>query len=127
MKSKHRLLSHLVMLLACSFFAGGAVLAQEDGEEDNTKTKQAQAVSKAVYDRIQKAQEEIDADNPNEALKILEGLKTRKGLTEYELQNVLNYIGFVHYNLENIDQVMAAQSDLVEIAHTLRQVVCVKG
>ena len=26
-----------------------------------------------------------------------------------------------------IDQVMAAQSDLVEIMHTLRQVVCVKG
>jgi len=26
-----------------------------------------------------------------------------------------------------IDQVMAAQADLVEIMHTLRQVVCVKG
>jgi tRNA-splicing ligase RtcB len=26
-----------------------------------------------------------------------------------------------------IDDVMAAQADLVEIAHTLRQVVCVKG
>jgi tRNA-splicing ligase RtcB len=26
-----------------------------------------------------------------------------------------------------IDAVMAAQSDLVEIVHTLRQVVCVKG
>ena len=28
---------------------------------------------------------------------------------------------------KSIDQVMAAQSDLVEIMHTLRQVVCVKG
>lgn len=28
---------------------------------------------------------------------------------------------------KNIDDVMSAQSDLVEIAHTLRQVVCVKG
>ena len=28
---------------------------------------------------------------------------------------------------KNIDEVMAAQSDLVEIVHTLRQVVCVKG
>jgi len=26
-----------------------------------------------------------------------------------------------------IDQVMAAQADLVEIVHTLKQVVCVKG
>jgi RNA-splicing ligase RtcB len=28
---------------------------------------------------------------------------------------------------EVIDAVMAAQADLVEIVHTLRQVVCVKG
>jgi len=28
---------------------------------------------------------------------------------------------------KDIDQVMAHQSDLVEVAHTLRQVVCIKG
>jgi len=28
---------------------------------------------------------------------------------------------------KSIDAVMAAQSDLVEVVHTLRQVVCVKG
>ena len=28
---------------------------------------------------------------------------------------------------KNIDAVMAAQSDLVDVVHTLRQVVCVKG
>jgi len=28
---------------------------------------------------------------------------------------------------KNIDAVMAAQVDLVEIVHTLKQVVCVKG
>jgi tRNA-splicing ligase RtcB len=28
---------------------------------------------------------------------------------------------------KDIDEVMANQSDLVEIAHTLKQVVCIKG
>jgi len=28
---------------------------------------------------------------------------------------------------KDIDAVMAAQSDLVEIVHTLKQIVCVKG
>ena len=28
---------------------------------------------------------------------------------------------------KDIDEVMAHQSDLVEVAHTLKQVVCVKG
>jgi tRNA-splicing ligase RtcB (3'-phosphate/5'-hydroxy nucleic acid ligase) len=28
---------------------------------------------------------------------------------------------------KNIDAVMAAQTDLVEVVHTLRQIICVKG
>ena len=105
MNRKNRLLARILMLLVCGIFATGAVYgAQKDEERDKQKTKQAQAVSKAVYDRIQKAQEAMDADEPHAALKILGDLKGKKGLTEYELQNVLNYIGFVHYNLENIPQ-----------------------
>ena len=124
MNSKNRLLSRIFMLLVCGIFASGAVYAQQSEEEarDNQKTKQAQAVSKEVYDRIQKAQEEIDADNPNEALKILNGLKGKKGLTEYELQNVLNYIGFVHYNLENIPQAMATYEEMLRIPSIEEQI-----
>ena len=65
--SKHHLLSRFFVLLVCGIFAtGAAYAAQQDDERDdrdNRKTKQAQAVSKAVYDRIQKAQEAIDAES----------------------------------------------------------------
>ena len=118
MSNSNRFLMRIWLLVACGIFATGSVLAQDDAEReerDNTKTKQAQAVSKEVYDRIQKAQEEIDADNPQAALRILEGLKGRKGITEYELQNVLNYVGFVYYNLDNIDAAMAAYQEMIEI------------
>ena len=101
MNSKQRLLSRIFVLLVCGIFAvGTAYSAQQDerSERDKQKTKQAQAVSKEVYDRIQKAQELIDDDRPQDALKTLNTLKAKKGLTEYELQNVLNYIGFVYYN-----------------------------
>ena len=107
------ILSRIALLSLCVTFAAVPVVAQE--EEDDTKTKQAQAVSKEVYDRIQKAQELMDANEPKEALDLLESLKTRKGITEYELQNVLNYIGFVHYNLENIDEAMAAYEEMIAI------------
>ena len=116
MKSRNRLLSQIFTLLVCGVFAtGAAYAAQKDEARDNQKTKQAQAVSKAVYDRIQKAQEAIDADDPNAALKILGALKGKKGLTEYELQNVLNYIGFVHYNLDNIPQAIATYQEMLRI------------
>ena len=123
MNSKHRLLSGIFMLLVCGIFATGATYAaQKDEERDKQKTKQAQAVSKAVYDRIQKAQEAIDADDPNSALKILGALKGKKGLTEYELQNVLNYMGFVHYNLDNIPQAIATYEEMLRIPSIEEQI-----
>ena len=97
----------------------GTAYAQQDDAErearDNQKTKTAQAVSKEFFDRIQKAQEMIDADDQAGALKALNTLKTKKGITEYELQQVLNYIGFVNYNLDNVDAAMAAYEELLTI------------
>ncbi len=50
------------------------------------------------------------------------------------LQWVGNYVmttgsntSFVSVKDKDIDQVMANQSDLVDVVHTLKQVVCVKG
>ena len=91
MNRKNRFLTRISLILICSAFSiGSTTFAQDDvsyrgrtedkerQERDAQKTKQAQAVSKEVYDQIQKAQELIDADNPQEALRILERLKTRK-------------------------------------------------
>ena len=117
MSKSNRVLHRIWLVVICGLFATGSVLAQDDEREerDKQKTKQAQAVSKEVYDRIQKAQEEIDAENYNEGLRLLEALKTRKGISEYELQNVLNYIGFIHYNLDDIDAAMAAYQEMINI------------
>ena len=117
MNNSNRFLQRVWLFLICTIFATGTIFAQDDEREerDNAKTKQAQAVSKEVYDRIQKAQELIDADDPQGALRILTALETKKGITEYELQNVLNYIGFVHYNLEDIDAAMAAYEKMINI------------
>ena len=109
-----RVLSRFALLTFCVALISGPVMAQEE-EEDNTKTKQAQAVSKEFYDRISKAQEMIDADDPEGALQLLERLKTRKGNTEYEMQQVLNYLGFTYYNLERVDEAMAAYREMIAI------------
>jgi tetratricopeptide (TPR) repeat protein len=124
MKIKNAILAQLGLLLICSALAAGPSYAQDDEREerDAKKTKQAQAVSKEVYDRIQKAQELIDADQPREALDLLRSLKTKKGLTEYELQNVLNYIGFVNYNLDNVDGAIAAYEELLRIPSVEEQI-----
>jgi len=91
MNIKNRFISGIIL--------GPAYAAQDEDEERSSKqkTKQAQAVSKEVYDRIEKAQLLIDEDDDQGALKILNALLNKKNITEYEQQNVLNYIGFVNY------------------------------
>jgi len=114
MKIEFRLFSTACLLLMSGLFlATGTSYAQEE-EADKTKTKQAQAVSKKVYDRIQQAQEKVDAKDYNGALKILNALRS-SDLSEYELQNVLNYLGFVYYNMDNVAQAIRVYKDMLQI------------
>ena len=93
----------------------GPVNAQDDEEPPQQKTKQAQAVSKEVYEKIQKAQEDVDAKNYDAALRKLNSLYNPDKLTEYEQANVLNYLGFVYYNMENIPQAIATYDRMLRI------------
>jgi tetratricopeptide (TPR) repeat protein len=95
------------------------VAAQDDDAAErkskSQKTKQAQAVSKEVYDRIQKAQEMVDAKNYQGALKSLNSLYNPDKLTEYEQSNVLNYIGFVYYNMDDITNAIRTYERMIAI------------
>jgi len=63
MKINREIASKLCLTLIVGVLAFGNAAAQRATEEDRDKqkTKQAQAVSKEVYEKIQKAQELVDA------------------------------------------------------------------
>jgi len=106
MHSTSKLTLKLGVILLCSVLATVTVAADEDDEaarkSQSQRTKKAQAVSKAVYDRITKAQELVDAEDYKSALKNLNSLYNPDKLTEYEQANVLNYLGYVYYNMDDI-------------------------
>ncbi len=104
----------IATLVLCGALALSPAVAQEE-EPPKQKTKQAQAVSKAVYEKIEKAQEMVDAKDYRGALKILNSLYDPDDLTEYEQANVLNYIGFVHYNMENTPAAISTYEKLLQI------------
>jgi tetratricopeptide (TPR) repeat protein len=108
------------LILVWALLASAPVNAQDDEtaaerESKSQKTKQAQAVSKAVYDKIQLAQEMVDAKDYAGALRELERLYNPDKLTEYEQANVLNYIGFVYYNMEDTANAIRTYEKMVAI------------
>ena len=110
----------LCMALIAGAFAMNPAAAQDDEEQAAResaaqKTKQAQAVSKDVYDRITKAQEMVDAKDYQGALKSLNSLYNPDKLTEYEQANVLNYIGFVYYNMEDVPNAIRTYVRMLQI------------
>ena len=106
-----------LILLTGLFVVGGAYAAQDDerAKRDQQKTKQAQAVSKAVYDKILQAQEKIEEEDDAGALRILNNLNRSDKLTEYERSNILNYIGFVQYNMDNVKAAIATYEEMLRI------------
>jgi tetratricopeptide (TPR) repeat protein len=108
----------LALIFGVLAFGGAAAQQQERATEEDrakTKTKQAQAVSKEVYERIQKAQEMVDEKNYKGALKSLNNLYNPDKLTEYEQANVLNYLGFVYYNMDDISNAIRTYERMIAI------------
>jgi len=114
-----RISKSICLTLMCGLLVAGPVAAQDEDraerESRSQKTKQAQAVSKELYDRIQKAQELVDAQDYNGALKLLNSLYNPDKLTEYEQSMVLNYIGFVHYNKDDISNAIRTYVKMLAI------------
>ena len=112
-----RLMTRCAAFAVAAILASGAAWAQESEREkrDAQETKEAQAVRKEIYDRIQKAQEDVDAKNYDSALRTLSSLRSKDDLTDYERQNVLNYIGFVYYNMDNIPEAMKVYEEMLRI------------
>lgn len=82
------------------------------------KTKRTQALNNKVYEKLQAAQEAIEAKNYAEAVGILDEMKnnTRKPLNDYELSNVLNLYAFVYYSQEDYPKALNAYKQIVDLA-----------
>jgi len=117
----------LTIIIASLLLVSG-VFAQANSEEterdrrDKQQTKKSQAVSKSVYEKITRAQEAMEAEDNDTALKILNTLRASSKLSEYERQNVMNYLGFVYYNMEDIPRAMKAYEEMLRIPSIEEQI-----
>jgi hypothetical protein len=106
---------HIAVLV--SLLLGSVANAQRVREQDENQqpTRQAQAVSKTVFEKIQASQEASDNKDYVEALRILNALIDRGRLTDYEKSNVYRYIGFTHHSAGDVDAAILTFDKVLEI------------
>ena len=119
MKTKRNITLSICAVVMAGLFTAGSAFAQgsgqADADTDNTKTKQAQAVSKEFYEKIQRAQEQVDEKDYRGALRTIQNLYNPEKLTEYEQAQALNYLGFIHYQMENMGEAIRTYQKLLAI------------
>ncbi|WP_405238678.1 tetratricopeptide repeat protein [Lentisalinibacter orientalis] len=100
----------------CMASLAPTAVAQDDQEaRDNQKTRKAEALSKAVYEKLTEAQELADNQQFNQAIRVLDGLARDEGLSDYERANMLNFYGFIYYNQGNTAKAVESYERLLSI------------
>ena len=100
----------LALLLAHSADAQRA-----DHNNEATETRQADAVSRKVFDKLQQIIELNDSEDYTRALELIDDLYKPDKLTDYEQSQVLQYKGSVLYNLGDVPASITAFSAMLDI------------
>ena len=96
----------VVMLLG----SAGVAVAQQKSEK---KTKETVAMSQAVYEKLTEIQEMIEAKDFASAQRLIDDLKGKKGLSEYELAQVYNISGYSYYLQERYDDAIRSYDQML--------------
>jgi len=96
----------VVMLLG----SAGVAVAQQNSEK---KTKETVAMSQAVYEKLTEIQEMIEAKDYASAQRLIDELKGKKGLSEYELAQIYNISGYSYYLQERYDDAIRSYDQML--------------
>ena len=113
----NKLLSNLfVALLSCVFLAGfsGDALAQaKAGKEKERKTKETVAMSQQVYEKLSEIQEMIEAKDYASSQRLIDELRGKKGLSDYEKAQIWNITAYSYYLQERYADAIRAYDQVL--------------
>ena len=78
--------------------------AQKAGERKERKTRKTPAMREKTYKKLSESRELAEADDFVGALRALDSLSRQKNLNSYELAQMYNFYGFIHFSQENYAQ-----------------------
>ncbi|ROR98838.1 tetratricopeptide repeat protein [Sinobacterium caligoides] len=88
--------------------------AAEEKKKSTEKTRKTPAISAKIYKKLEKAQEYSEAEQFNDALKVLNDIKANSGkMNGYEKATMWNFYSFVYYSQENYKKVLEAYRNVL--------------
>jgi len=75
--------------------------AQNTGEKKERKTRKTPAMREKTYKKLSESRELAEADDYVGALRALDSLSRQKNLNSYELAQMYNFYGYIHFSQEN--------------------------
>ena len=100
-------------LVGLALLAPGGIAQEQEGEQEERKTRRSEAMSERVHRRFSKAQDAIEVDDYATAEALLREITELRGLTPYERAQTNNFYAFIH--IEKEDYPSAIQSFLAVI------------
>jgi tetratricopeptide (TPR) repeat protein len=100
----------LILTAILLLSAGSAAEAQQ---EDDRKTKQTVAMSQQVYEQLTKVQELVEANNYNDAEKILREMRNNAKLSDYERAQIWNLSAYSYYLQERYPDAINAYEQVM--------------
>jgi tetratricopeptide (TPR) repeat protein len=110
----HRFTSKLfIAVVSGSLLLGlpGSAFAQKGTDEK--KTKETVAMSQTVYEKLTEIQELVEAKDYASAQRLTDELKTKKGLSPYEIAQIYNISGYSYYLQERYDDAIRAYENVL--------------
>ncbi|MFC3121041.1 tetratricopeptide repeat protein [Agaribacter flavus] len=84
-------------------------------EENTVKTRRVPTLRAKVYEQLSRAQTASDAGNTEEAIAILDEVKSKaSSMNAYEIATMYNFYGFIYYNEERFDDTIASFEKAIE-------------
>ncbi|MBT8054818.1 MAG: tetratricopeptide repeat protein [Xanthomonadales bacterium] len=109
----HRYLSNLIVALIAGAMLLGAAEISFAQQKDEKKTKETVAMSQSVYEKLTEIQELVEAKDYASAQRLIEEVKGKKGLSDYEMAQIWNISGYSYYLQERYDDAIRAYDNVM--------------
>lgn len=112
----HRWTTTGLAALALMAAASTGYTQQSNNDEPQQQTRQAQAVSRAVYEVIEESRTLLDEERFNEAIDVLSSEVAKTGLSGYELANLYQVLGYAHHSAGETRAAIGVYEKILDIA-----------